>query len=874
MTLEETVSLRCQGPDGLRRRLYRTLARAMGASRSPAVAVFATTPEASEPWLIVRPRTIVDVVRSEPAFTEAWTPTLPASFSPPPEWPGRLAAVVPHRGYLVPVPSGDPIDLPLPDPLVGPGGQLATQTLWIGGGGGRLWTARRWWFATPSRRELDERFDGISAAVAHAWTLATGVPSGPYDLSIGARRDWRRLGTGSLPRRAWMAIDPDRIDRTPEPYWAPRPPFVPARAGHAVVLGATGAGKTWFLADRAAGAIARGESVVAIDLHGDLTPSITSRLGPAARARIVCVDLSDRPFPGIAAIDSAASPERAAAHLVAALKRLTPDGSEVYWGFRLERILDAFVRLVQESRGSLLDLYALLTDPDLRDATRLATAEPDLSRFLEELGPIVRRTPDFLWGAAARLAKVVAVPSLAELLAPGDGGLPVEDLLGAGRSLLVRIPFALLGPEAAAFAGTLVLARIYLGVAALPPEAPRRPSTLVVLDEVQGLSPRLVAEMLAESRKFGFRLLVATQFPERLTPELRSAVAGVVRDIVAFRIPRPSVAVAGAWLGMTQADSERWLVDLPVGHGLARSPDAPTIRPIAPIPRAPTDDGSSWVRAVSMTRGEFGPRSPADLGPRPDDPLTERLLLAILAAEEQTRPLDLGDLAAAAERLPGPPAEVAALALRVSPLERRGYFWRAPDGVRLTPAGERRLGLTAPSGATKESAEHRRLVMTAFRLFARRGHLLEVVRQGRFDTRLPDAYYRQIPERVRAGPPGELIAALDRVRRGWAWRFFGGRDVHVEAEVSGALRPARIRHGFAKAEARHAFALFLVADGRRAARVRTTLQGLGVGIDRAQVWTLPPGRTAGDTMDPRRGERSPGRWGGGIAATDPVGDVP
>lgn len=84
--------------------------------------------------------------------------------------------------------------------------------------------------------------------------------------------------------------------------------------------------------------------------------------------------------------------------------------------------------------------------------------------------------------------------------------------------------------------------------------------------------------------------------------------------------------------------------------------------------------------------------------------------------------------------------------------------------------------------------------------------------------------------------PSVLAERIDRAA--WAWRFFRGRDVHVEAEVSGALRADRIRHGVAKATARGAFVVFVVGDARRASRVRRTLRGMERGPDRAQVWTL------------------------------------
>ncbi|MGB6500639.1 MAG: hypothetical protein WBG19_04480 [Thermoplasmata archaeon] len=870
MSVPEAASVRCDGPGPMRHRFYRALARTIEASRVPAAAVFVSAPDSLDLNLWVRPRALLDVVRADPVLSGATRDASDLRGLAPPETHGRFAVAIPNRrGYPV-LAAGDPIDRPLSAPLVGPGGSLATQTLWAGGQGAGLWAARRWRYAAGSGAQVDERFEAISTALAGAWSVATGVPATPRQLGLGARSDWERLAGRSIPRIAWLSIGADRVESTPEPRWAPEAPYDPVALGHAVVLGASGAGKSCFLADRAARTIAGGGRVVAIDLHGDLTPAIVARLSPAARRRTVCVDLSDRPVPGISAIAPTVSPDRAAAHVVAALKRLTPDGGDVYWGFRLERILDAGVRIVQETGGSLLDLYALLTDPDRRDAARLATRSPELARFLEELGPIVRRTPDFLWASSSRLAKVVTVPSIAELLAPADGGLPVEELLADGRSLLVRLPFALLGPEAAAFAGTLVLARIYLGLAARRTEGARDTPVTVVLDEVQGISPRLVAEMLAEGRKFGFRLLLATQFPDRLAPELRSAVAGVVLDFVAFRIPPPGVPVAGSWLGMAPAHAERWLTDLSPGHAIARTPGDPFLRPIEPSPIPPEPDAAAWADAVRATRVEFAIDATPDRVPAPEDGVEERLLLAVLAAEESSRPLRAGEIVAAASRLPGTELDPALLEDRVRPLERSGFWEPLADGLHLTPAGTRRLGLGAPSGATRESAEHRGLLLRAFRIFARQGHLLEIVRQGRYDTRLPDGLFRQLPERARTGTAAELAVALDRIRGGWAWRFFGGLDVHVEAEVSGALRPARIRRGLAKARGHGAFTLFLVTDGHRAARVRSILRTDRVPISRAQVWTLPHWGSNGGVRGARP-SADPPSGDGGRSRAEPAG---
>ncbi len=818
--------------------LYRALAEALVAIERPAGVLFESSTERPLPRVTVRPASLVGPWLARPSAP----PLRPVDADPP------VGTVKPENGreevhLYRPVgvsPTGfralGPWEAPLPEASLGAGGRLEFQTFWLARrDDGRIWVARRSRFTHPSADELAARAPSVRTLGAAEWSRATGVVCRAEVVRPWTDRGWR-LGDGrTLPRGCWLALAPTRAERTAEPRPISGTGPGTGEDGHALALGASGAGKTSFLAERAAAAIRGGRTVVALDLHGDLAPAIVGRLAPSERARVVAVDVTRRPVVGVAAL--AGSDERAAGQLVAAVKRLSPDGTEVYWGFRLERIFDAFVRLVQESGGSLLDLYALLTEADRRDAARLASRVPELRAFLDELGPIVRRNPEFLWPAAARLAKVVLVPSLTELLAPSDGGVPVEDLLRGGRSLLVRLPFAEVGPEAASFAASLVLARVYLGLAAGrgTPGSPIAPPFLVVLDEVQMLAPRLVAEMLAEGRKFGLHLLLASQFPERLAPELRAAAAGVSRSVHVFRTPLANAAALGAWIGLSAADAGDVLPGLPTGCAVVRTGGSGELRAVAG-PRADGDEGLGWTAAVERTAGEF---RPADLSAdtHPDDG-TERLLLAILAAEEQGRPLPAGTAVAAARELPGPPTDPVELEARAPTLGRRGLVAEAGGTLHLTAAGTRWLGVRTSTGASRESAEHRNLLVRAFRLFARRGYRLEIVRQGRFDTTLPDALFRQLPDGARQRSPGELAEAIAIAQGGWAWRCFRGRDVHVEVEVSGATRPERIRHGLAKARGRGAFVVFVVGDPRRAARVRRTLAGLGAGPDRAQVWTL------------------------------------
>ncbi|MCI4339935.1 MAG: type IV secretion system DNA-binding domain-containing protein [Thermoplasmata archaeon] len=613
---------------------------------------------------------------------------------------------------------------------------------------------------------------------------------------------------------------------------------------HTVVLGSTGSGKTGLVAAMAADRIGRGTPVVLFDVHGDLAPAVVARVPPRERARLLAIDASAPPerIPGFSVLEAgeAGGTEAAAADVVAALKRLSSEGGEVYWGFRLERIFDTFVRVVQDEGGSLLDLVDLLTDERRRESARLTTRRPHAARFLGELPAVVRRSPEFLWPAASRISKIALVPALAALLAPSDGGIPFAKWVGNGGSVLWRIPFADLGPEGARLAGTLLATRAYLALARSPGRSGKRLRALFVFDEAHAFSARLLAELLAEGRKFGIGVVLATQFPERLDPELRAAAAGAVGTHVIFRVPSPSARVAGAWAGLSPETASTVLPALPVGHAVrSTGGGAPSYLVGSPLPTAPR---ASWDAAVASTSLEFtsGERG---WDRAEGDRIGEAILLELVGAEARGEPMGEAELLRAFGAGAVDPIDPESLRRSLG----RGIAleWVARDGrgLRLTEVGAHRLGIGAATGATTESAEHRALLVEALRIFARHRLRLEILRQGRFDTRLPDAVLRIVAPIGPDTSPADAWKALEGRRSSWAWRFFGGRHVHVEAEVSGAERRERIRRGLDKAARRGAFALFVVADARKARRVRSVLADAELFPHSAQVWTLPKARS-------------------------------
>jgi hypothetical protein len=240
---------------------------------------------------------------------------------------------------------------------------------------------------------------------------------------------------------------------------------------------------------------------------------------------------------------------------------------------------------------------------------------------------------------------------------------------------------------------------------------------------------------------------------------------------------------------------------------------------VAP-PLAP--DPAGWRSVVERTALECGEPEPAE---SESHEASVRLALLRLGPEPAPEPLD--------------PTSDAEEAARRELLLRR-WAARGRSGWSLTSRGERAAATLVRTGAVRESDTHRALLLEAARILAHKGHLLDLPRQGGFERPVPDGLLRQIP-RESTARPAELARALDEARQGWAWRAFAGRDLHVEAEVSGALRPERIRHGLLKARRQGAYVLFLVPDAPRARRVRAVLARAGAGREEATVWTLRVG---------------------------------
>ncbi len=309
---------------------------------------------------------------------------------------------------------------------------------------------------------------------------------------------------------------------------------------HLHLIAPTGAGKSTVMLNLAAQDMAAGRGIVVVDPKGDLVADVLDRVPPSRVGDVCLLDPTDEERPvGLNLLSGAtAAPELVADQVVGIFHQLYASS----WGPRTADILrSALLTLADEPGMTLCEVPLLLTDPAFR--RRLVGRIDDpiaLGPFwgwfdgLSEgeraaaIGPVMNKLRAFLLSRRLRNVLGQARPKL-----------DLDQALAERRILLVPLAKGLLGDEAAALIGSLLIARLWQAVqrrAAL--SADGRPLTFAYIDEFQDYLhlPTNVADVLTQARGLGLGLTLAHQHLGQLPPAVRDAVLANARSRVIFQL--------------------------------------------------------------------------------------------------------------------------------------------------------------------------------------------------------------------------------------------------------------------------------------------------------------------------------------------------
>jgi len=375
-------------------------------------------------------------------------------------------------------------------------------------------------------------------AVLNAAELAAviGVPLGSTalpGLSLGGARH--------LPPPAELPPSGRVLARSTYPGAGERPLALTARAAlrHCYVLGPSGVGKSTLLANGILQDIDAGYGVVLIEGHADLYQAVVERLPEHRLGDVVLLDAADAERPvGLNVLAGAeAAPELAADEVLATIRSLY----RAFWGPRTDDILrSALVTLARHLGMTLAEVPLVLTHDAFRRRLVGGLDDPHLQGFwawyealspserAAAIGPVMNKLRAFL---GRRLVR--------HIVGQADSPFSFERALAHGQVVLVNLPRGVIGDDASALLGSLMLAKLWRAVqrrAALPPE--RRRPTFVYVDEVQDylhLGTDL-GTALVQARKLALGLTLAHQHRDQLPDAVAAALLANCASLVSFRL--------------------------------------------------------------------------------------------------------------------------------------------------------------------------------------------------------------------------------------------------------------------------------------------------------------------------------------------------
>jgi Helicase HerA, central domain len=309
---------------------------------------------------------------------------------------------------------------------------------------------------------------------------------------------------------------------------------------HLHVIGPTGTGKSTLLANLICQDIAAGRGVVVIEPKGDLVESVLARIPAHRTGDVVVLDPSEgeRPVGLNPLLGRDRSPELVADQVLAVFHGLY----EHNWGPRMQDILHAaLLTLAGRGDASLCALPALLTNPAVRGRLRAGVDDPialepfwawfdaisDAERQ-QAVAPVLNKLRPFLLRRSVRA-----------IVGQVEPRFRIDQVFAQRKIVLCSLAKGLIGPEASALLGSLLVAELWqavLGRARIPVEY--RHPVAVYADEFQDYVhlPTDMADALAQARGLGCALVLAHQHLSQLPGNLRAAVLANARSRVCFQL--------------------------------------------------------------------------------------------------------------------------------------------------------------------------------------------------------------------------------------------------------------------------------------------------------------------------------------------------
>lgn len=309
------------------------------------------------------------------------------------------------------------------------------------------------------------------------------------------------------------------------------------RRKHMYIIGKTGVGKSTLIANMAIDDIRKDRGVGIIDPHGDLSEAILDYIPKRRMNDVVYLEPFDaeRPFSlNVLEIKNKQQKDLVASGIVSIFYKLYKDS----WGPRLEYILRNVILTLLEAPGAtLVDILALLSNPDYRKKVVSQLADPVLKDFWEKE---YAKMPDRLKAEAIspiqnKVGQFVTSKMIRNIIGKTKSSIDLENIMNEGKILILNLSQGKLGEDNTSLLGAMLITQLQLAAMnrSFIKEHDRKDFFLYV-DEFQNFATNSFIKILSEARKYRLSLTLANQYIEQLDEDIRRAIFGNVGTLMSF----------------------------------------------------------------------------------------------------------------------------------------------------------------------------------------------------------------------------------------------------------------------------------------------------------------------------------------------------
>jgi len=308
-------------------------------------------------------------------------------------------------------------------------------------------------------------------------------------------------------------------------------------AGHMIILGKSGTGKSNLLRNLSRSVLESGSTLILIDPHGNLSQSVISDYDKDI-VYLTPFPSDSGKFVGFNVLKNDGT-EYSTEMISQWIKDLFSSSSELSsntWGPRLSLILGSLMKefLMSRKNGTLSDFARIIIDRKEISMMMQESRIQELRNYVTSITSDWRRWTDYVSSSMNKLLPVLTNSFTRRMISSASDSIDLSGIYDDGEKLVViEASKTLLPEETTRILSLLMLMKVWMTALRIGSQHNR---LYIMIDEIQNVPSAVLERMLSEGRKFGIRLIMATQFLDQVETGFVKSVMGNVRNFASFSV--------------------------------------------------------------------------------------------------------------------------------------------------------------------------------------------------------------------------------------------------------------------------------------------------------------------------------------------------